>query len=522
MTMNSRPTRALIIAIVLILFVMGIAVVLTLNSPREAKFTTQAAWSRPYGVAQSMNIIDLTGDGKGDLFLQNESNVSVWDANGNPIFAQDIFPPLATTMGDVDGDGVEDIVIFAPIETGPAARVVSRGTIVWTRSIRDMRRPARAAAIRFEPDPLIVLGDDNGLLVALSADGNEVWRARVSSGDAIRGLDDARVSGELLLAAANHNGNVALLDADGDTRWTYLLSGALRRLRAYDLNGDGTSEILIGGDGNRLVLLDAASGREIANRPLGQAITEIREAEINGEPSSREFVVGGKDGGVWAFRADGTQMWSASVSDKVNEIAGVDVDDDGAEEIIIGDEAGGVTLFRRATGDRHGLMMQSSAIARIDAGKLTGSDQIAVADGNTVQLLSLQKSDAPFFYTPLVAGIVVSIIIFAAAWFIGTLPDKSALRVAIEDHSSAGLLSRRRMLHEGIADVERLKQSGEMPPEAYLARLKELRGQLADTEAALAKAGASIKTETFKCPNCGGTLPLGVDKCEYCGQVVIS
>ncbi len=58
--------------------------------------------------------------------------------------------------------------------------------------------------------------------------------------------------------------------------------------------------------------------------------------------------------------------------------------------------------------------------------------------------------------------------------------------------------------------------------DAYLARLKELRAQLADNEAALQKAGAPVKIETFKCPNCGGTLPLGVDTCEYGGQVVIS
>ncbi|MFN8405208.1 MAG: hypothetical protein U0V48_16895 [Anaerolineales bacterium] len=41
--------------------------------------------------------------------------------------------------------------------------------------------------------------------------------------------------------------------------------------------------------------------------------------ELNGEPSSREFVVGGKDGGVWAFSMNGgavNQMWTGSLSDK--------------------------------------------------------------------------------------------------------------------------------------------------------------------------------------------------------------
>jgi DNA-directed RNA polymerase subunit RPC12/RpoP len=58
--------------------------------------------------------------------------------------------------------------------------------------------------------------------------------------------------------------------------------------------------------------------------------------------------------------------------------------------------------------------------------------------------------------------------------------------------------------------------------EAYLSRLKRLRGDLAENEAAFKTAGHQIKTETFACPNCGGTLELGMDKCEYCGQVILS
>ena len=71
-------------------------------------------------------------------------------------------------------------------------------------------------------------------------------------------------------------------------------------------------------------------------------------------------------------------------------------------------------------------------------------------------------------------------------------------------------------------DVERLRKSGKVTGDAYLARLKRLRGDLADNEAAFKAAGFPIKVETFQCPNCGGTLELGMDKCEYCGQVLLS
>jgi hypothetical protein len=67
-----------------------------------------------------------------------------------------------------------------------------------------------------------------------------------------------------------------------------------------------------------------------------------------------------------------------------------------------------------------------------------------------------------------------------------------------------------------------MQGTGEIPPESYLARLKDLRAQLADAEANLIKLGVPIQAETMTCPHCGGTLQLGTDRCEYCGQVVIT
>jgi hypothetical protein len=205
----------------------------------------------------------------------------------------------------------------------------------------------------------------------------------------------------------------------------------------------------------------------------------------------------------------------------VSEIIALDLDDDGAQEVAVGDEAGLVAIFT-GRGNRQSLGNWPTAIYRLDTGRLTASDQLAVADAGSVQILNVQKQSAPFWYSPLLAGLAVSFIIAFAAWFIATIPPKPVLKVAAEDQTVEGLMTRNRMLHESLADVERLRGNGEMPSEAYLARLRDLRGQLADTQAALLKAGQNIRLETFKCPNCGGALPLGLDKCEYCGQIVIS
>ena len=519
--MNSRARTTIILAVVAVAVVMGVALLMTFGGSAPAKYATPTVWSQPMSNMQSMKIIDLTGDRQNDLFLQNETSFKIVTADGKELQAEDFNTPLATSMGDVNGDGVEDVIVFASIEGRPTVAVYSQNERLWSTPIASVNRPARVAVVRFPEGSQVIAGDDRGLLVALNQQGQEVWRANLSSGDTIRGLDDALIDGKPYLAAANHDGHVALYDAAGNALWTYS-AGTLRRLRAYDLNGDGISEILLGGDGARLIMLDAATGLERFNQALGQTITEIREAEINGEPSSREFVVGGKDGGVWAFTAAGEQLWSNNVDDKVTEIAALDVDKDGADETIIGDESGGVVLFAGQSGERFGLDGHPGAIMRIDTEEFGDGRKVVVADDAQVSVYSIEKESAPFFYSPLVVGLLISAAIIVAAWFIASMPQKPAEKIAIEDQSVEGLQAQRRMLHESIADVERMKQAGEVPPEAYAARLKELRAELADNDAALKKAGVKIAVETFKCPNCGGTLPLGVDKCDYCGQVVIA
>ena len=518
--MNNRTLVTVIFALALIGVVMCVAVAMTYISwVGTQKFDSQTSWRYHYNNTQSMKIIDLTGDGQDDLFVQNLNNVSVLDAAGSPLYSYDFPSDLVTTLGDVSGDGVEDVVAYSPI----GIAFINKGEKTQEIPVSQLGRPARAAVIRFPSGPQIILGDQNGGLAGFNLGGQALWLSQLSSGDVIRGLDDGLVNGQTMLAAANHDGSVALYDAQGQALWTYDLPGGLRRLRSYDLNGDGTSEILLGGENGRLVMLNAADGTEITSASLGQPISEIREVEIDGDPASREFVLGGKEGGVWAYNIKGERLWSATLGDKVTEITGVDLNGDGAQEVVIGADSGEVALFSGKSGERTNLMTLPSGITRIDEGRLGVARQVVIADGSQVNGIAIQiASLPPLRFAPLVMGLIVSLVIAVVAWFIATIPPRPAQRMAIEDQSPESLQAQRRMLKESLADVERLKSSGEMTPKAYLARLKELRGQLADNEAAMKKAGIQFTPETFTCPHCGGTLQLGVDRCDYCGQVVIT
>jgi len=519
----SRKVIPFVVAFVLVCLVMAVSAVFAFSGAVTAeKFGGNVTWSQPYGTAESMKVINLMGDDQDELFIQNTSNVTLFDGAGNTLLSQNYQNPK-TTLGDVTGDNKEDIVVYYLGSAGYAVDVISNGEVTTLAQGLNIGLPARVIVIRFASGPQIVLGDSSGGLLSLSLSGKPLWSSTVGS-EEIRGMDDALIGGITYLAVASHDGTVAVIAPDGKPIWEQSQE-SLRRMRAFDLNADGNSEIITGGEYGALFVYSAVNGNQIYTQGMGQAVSEVRVVELNGEPSSREFVVGGKNGGVWAFSFNGVtanQMWSGSLSDKVTEISGIDINGDGTEEAVIGDDSGNVAVFT-GSGSRNNLSSHSTGITRIDVGKLNGERYVVIADGSEVDVDKLSFSSIPGFqYTPLVVGVIISAVILLIAAILASIPKRPELKVSFQDKSMESLNAERRMLKESIADVERLRKSGEVTGDAYLARLKRLRGDLAENEAAFKTAGFPIKVETIQCPNCGGTLELGMDKCEYCGQVLLS
>jgi WD40 repeat protein len=518
----SRKIIPFVVALIMICLVMAVAGFFAFRGSVSAeKFGSDIAWSQSFSNAESMKVIDLTGDGNDDLFIQSPDNLTVLDDAGESIFGFD-YQSMKTTLGDVNGDNVEDIVVYY-VGTGMSVDVISKGQPRELAKTLNIGFPSRVAVIRFSSGPQIVLGDSSGNILSLNTNGAPQWDADLGNQE-IRGMDDVRVNGQTLVAVATMDGSLAVFDNNGDSLWRGSQE-QLRRMRAFDLNGDGTGEIITGGEFGAFRIYNAANGNLIFETSLGQAVSEVREVELNGDPSSREIVAGGKDGGVWAFSFNGStpsQIWSGSMSDKVTEIAGIDVDDDGKEEAVIGDDNGKVAIFTE-NGSRNNLPDRASGIARVDVGKLGTERYVVIADLSEIQVNNVNFSSIPGFqYTPLIVGLIISAVILVIATILASIPQKPEMKVSFQDTSRESLDAQRRMLKESIADVERLRKAGEVTGDAYLARLKRLRADLADNESAFKKQGYSVKIETIQCPNCGGTLELGMDKCEYCAQVLLS
>jgi hypothetical protein len=294
----------------------------------------------------------------------------------------------------------------------------------------------------------------------------------------------------------------------------------LRRLRAYDLDRDGSSEVILGGEYGSVWALSGNKGELLWSQAIGQRVQEIRDVEVDGDPATTEVAVGGREGSLLVYNHQGQKLLSVSPGGRVSEIASIDLDDDGRQEILVGNDSGKLAIY-----DHQGNSIQSKSftgeITRLDTGKLTDEDQIAVAAGAQVSLLQMKMAKAPFWYNTLVAGFIACLAIAAGAWALTNITPAPKLQYSAEDMTIEGLRAKRKMYLESLHELKKAHQAGEVPAESYLARSKELREQVALAEAEMMKLGASIKPEMMKCPNCGGSIELGSDKCEYCGQTVI-
>ena len=522
--MKTRSVITIILALFMVLVVMVIAVLMTAGTTVKAeKIVTDQTWSQPIANPQYLKMMDLNGDGQKDLFVQTDAAFMVYDVETRQVLFEHTFGrPFQFTFRDMDGDQVEDVITYS-MEDQATLMIFSRGVLINSFAVEGLMTPVRVAVLPSGGELIFVMADEAGNLAGVSTSGELMWTDNLGGGIVV-GMDDAPVGGDRVMVVAVESGDVTAFSAAGTHVWQYRASETLRHLRSFDPDGDGTGEIFLGGDVGKMFVISAAGGTELLVKPAGQEVTRIGEAELNGDPTQREIYYGGKDGGVWAMQLDGTQLWSGSVGAKVTAVDQFDVNDDGMDEVFIGNSGGGIKMFMASDGSGEFLTTMSGQVMRFDNGKIGGFQQLLAVGGGEMEAMTISvlSSTSVFRFAPLLVGGMISLVIIGAAWFITTLPTKPATQVTFSDQSVEALKSRRRMLRESIADVDGLKASGEIQTDAYLARLKDLRGQLAETETGLRKAGESIQIETFTCPHCGGTLPLGRDKCDYCGQVVIS
>ena len=521
-----KNTPLLVLTVALMIIVMAVSTLIFFTGS-VVKWTVDARWKASISNVELVKGINMAGDKADEIVVQSPTRVLILNQAGEKLF-ETTTRDSKVTMGDLNGDGLDDLVVFQqPSGEAPTATAYTgNGAQLWRRAISGLGQPMRANSVDLDGDGVreIVVGDDLGQVACLNSAGQVLWSFQlpnVSPAERyVRGLDDVSLGdGRHAVAAASYAGQVALLDGDGQPLWSAAFQQKLRRLRAYDLDGDGVAEVILGGEYGLVEALDSRSGRILWQETVGSRVTEMREAVMEDEVG-QSVIVGTKAGKLFGFNADGDKIFQASLGTRVQEIVAVDLDADGKVEVIAGGESGRLALFD-ADGDRLTSTMLGSAITRVDGGKHLGEGAFMVSTQREVSLRQAQVEKAPFWYNPLTAGLLACVIIAAGAWGLSNLKSPPKLEYSAEEVTVEALQAKRKMLKESLAEVRQLQQSGEVPSDAYTARTRELRAHIARVEAELIRQGIEITPEVMKCPNCGGTIELGADRCEYCGQTVI-
>lgn len=106
-----------------------------------------------------------------------------------------------------------------------------------------------------------------------------------------------------------------------------------------DVDGDGVSEIVVTSTGGNLYVLDL-EGRKRARRDLMRPLTALTTLD------GGEIVVGTADGGVLICDSRGEVTRSCVLQGGVTGLRAVDLDGDGAEEVVVATTRGQVAVLK--------------------------------------------------------------------------------------------------------------------------------------------------------------------------------
>ena len=516
-------------SVALILFVLIGSVVLQLSGamPR-AQVNQQRIRDAPIagGEVETLKLIDLTGDGQDEIFAQTPSQVVVFSSEGQTLFSQNL-SNAKSTMGDLDGNGVEDFALAEP--QGSSLKVVAYigdGGRLWENIVPDVGAPTRGLTLDFEGDGKreVIFGTDAGVLVVLQGDtGGLCWLYSFPSDTPenlyVRGTDDAWQAGDVYLAGAIYGGHVILLDGTGISVWEILFPDELRRLRAYDMDGDGTSEILLGGLNGLVWMVSAAGGNNLLwQASIGSRVNEARFLELDGDPTQTEVAVGGKNGGVSAYDVAGTTLWRRMVTGKVRELATLDIDDDGQNELLVAAEK--VYLLDGRTGDTLSTF-SVGAPPNLDTGDFGGEQGYVADTGGKLSVFQVGHKPLPWWSSPISVGLLLALIIAVVSVVLARFDWEKEKVYSVQGQSLEALRAKKRMLRDVLDDAQRVYADGQISAQLYLEKSRQEREQLAAVEEEILKIDPNYKPEVFRCPACGGPVEIGMDQCPYCNHVLL-
>ena len=343
-------------------------------------------------------IIDTNGEGAVGLLLCRGRELQCYSGTGEKRWAFRASKRLrCVTTADLDGDGVPDILCGGDDEQihildragreRASHRMTERLVVGQGGTVLPFVNCLAVADLRGDGTKQIVAGCSNSQISAFDLGLERLWnRDGVYHGVRRIAVSDLDGDGRNEVLAADHYGSVHIIRADGTSKVSAyselgdvcfdvgdlggegrpaLVNGsstgvltayeypvkalfsfnnhgyAVRQVICLDLDGDGRDEVLVASDTGFLYALDG-KGECKWQRGLGSAVLDVA---VGKRAQGLFLVTGQRDGAVRILDHGGTVLAASAVGSAVRSLSCADLDGDGADEVIVIDEANRCTVF---------------------------------------------------------------------------------------------------------------------------------------------------------------------------------
>ena len=268
---------------------------------------------------------DLDGDGRAEFLVGGDDNtLYAVSGDGNKRWSAPLGGRIThLAVGELDGDGQPEVL--AATWDGSLHILDTSGAPEG--SLLPGGMPAGIALADLDADGTqeIVFGDEDGRLIALKAS-QSIWQHGLEG--AIRGIQASDFDGDGLpeLLVGSQRGLVVLVGTDGAPRWVRRLEDTLITLLGIPDKG----WVLVGLRGG-VAALNARDGRPLWKTPTERGIWALTVAEEEEEP----VILAGSDGGeILLLNALGQVRGRMRLPSRVHGLAALDLDGDGAPEVL--------------------------------------------------------------------------------------------------------------------------------------------------------------------------------------------
>jgi outer membrane protein assembly factor BamB len=184
----------------------------------------------------------------------------------------------------------------------------------------------------------IIVGTTQGNICVLNADGEEYWRYHL--GDRIRTVQSGDIDndGDREVVAGSTDGQVYALNKTGDTiKWSSKLKDWITSLSIVPAANPGHVELIMGSEEKRIHIYADNLTPVLEPILVPQGIYVMMVGDIN-QDGIPEIIAGAVDNNVYAYTRDGVLLWIYKTPDRVRALAIADINGDKRQEIIVGSE----------------------------------------------------------------------------------------------------------------------------------------------------------------------------------------